>query len=114
MSASVRLLEQTWKIAARCEALSIEMLWAEQQICRWRAVETEMALAFLVERHERQRGVRIVGAHYMIGGDAGVCQLLQQEIAEHVPAQHADERRRRTEPCHRHGHVGRCSAGMRT
>ena len=72
VAGSVRLLEQTWKTATPSKRLHRGNARAEQQVGRGRPIEAEAALALGVQGDERQRGVGLVGAHHVVGADAGI------------------------------------------
>ena len=89
----------------------VEVVLREQQVGGGRTVEAEAAFAAGVERNEGERGVGLVGATHVAGADAGFVQAVEQEVAEHVLAEHADEPRIAAEARDRDCDVGRGATG---
>lgn len=96
--------------ARTLEARRLEMRGPEQQVGGRRPVEAETALAVFVQRHERQRRLRLASPHDAVRGDAHRRQAVEQEVAEHVLAQHAGEVHVGTQSSRRHRHVRRRTA----
>ena len=93
-----------------CENIRRNLCFIEKQVCRGIAVEGKLAVAVLIKRNKRQRGIRPSGAEHTRGIHAVCAQRFENVRTECVLSHLRNHLRSAAETRHCGCHIGRRTA----